>query len=159
MAVSEIIAIESWLYDTLNNDSDLRDLLAVTTKSPGYQQGVYSMLVPQVDPISKKSPLCPYVVYVAQDATDDVRTICGQRILSYPTYTITVWDRQNGNVSFNRIAPIINRVDELIDNQYVNDTTGIFVCNRLRSSIQMPVPESGRVDYGISHTYRFTMQL
>ena len=159
MIVDELLTIEQWLFNTLNNDAVLQELLAVTTKVPGYQQGIYTMMAPQVDPISNKSPVCPMIVYTAMDSTDDVRTMCGQRILSYPTYMITVWDRQNGNVSFNRISPIINRVDELIDNQYVNDTTGLFVCNRLRSSIQMPVPESGRVDYGISHTYRFTVQL
>jgi len=149
----EWVDVISWIYQTLSEDSVLQDLIAGTSKVRGYQQGVYTDMAPQVDPISGKSPLAPFVIVSLADGGVDERSLCGTRFLASPSIRITAWDRQSGSVSYARIKPIMDRVDELIDNKE-SFTTPHFWIRRDGSDVIMPDPSSGITDYGITATYQ-----
>lgn len=149
----EWIGVMSWIHKTLSEDEALQDLLAVTTKVRGYQQGVYTDIAPQVDPISGKSPIAPFIIVALVDGGVDERVMCGQRIIANPVFRITAWDRQSGNVSYARIKPIMDRVDELIDNKE-SYTAPHFWIRRDSSDAIFPDPSSGITDYGITATYQ-----
>ena len=59
----EPAVIEQWIYDTLTGDATLMGLLAPDNKPNGFQMGIYNTIAPQIDPISRKQPTTPYVVF------------------------------------------------------------------------------------------------
>jgi hypothetical protein len=149
----EWVDVMSWIYQTLESDDELAVLLAIDTKTPRCQQGVYSEMAPQVDPISRKSPIAPYIVMSLADGGIDDRVMCGQRIIATPTFRITAWDRQSGSLSYKRVKPIMDRVDYLLDNK--NSTTApSFWIRRDSSDAIVPDPSSGIANFGITATYQ-----
>ena len=149
----EWVDVISWIYKTLSEDDVLAELLTGTSKVKGFQQAVYTTMAPQVDPISGQSPLAPFVIVALADGGVDERSLCGSRFLANPTLRITTWDRQSGSVSYARIKPIMDRVDELIDNKE-SYTTPRFWIRRDSSDVIFPDPSSGITDYGITATYQ-----
>ena len=149
----EWVDVISWIYQRLSEDDELKELIAGATKVKGYQQGIYTDMAPQVDPISGKSPLAPFIIVALADGGLDERTLCGTRITTNPSIRITAWDRQSGSVSYARIKPIMDRVDYLIDNQ--NSTTSpSFWIRRDNGDVIFPDPSNGITDYGITATYQ-----
>ena len=95
----EPAVIDQWIYETLTGDSTLMGLLAPDNKPNGFQMSLYNTIAPQVDPISRKQPITPYVVFDrAGNAGQDQDVLCGSRVFTYPTYRITVWDTASGGI-------------------------------------------------------------
>ena len=155
----EPAVIEQWIYDTLSGDATLQGLLAVNNLPNNYQQGIYAYVAPQVDPISRKQPKTPYVVFDrAGSGGNDEDTLCGSRVFTYPTYRITVWDTSSGALSMGVISSIMDRVDALLDNQHVSSTTPRFYCRRESTAQTFAMENGGRMDYGVTAVYRFVTQ-
>jgi hypothetical protein len=150
--------IENWIYDTLKADATLSDLLAVDNKPTGYQQGIYNAIAPQVDPVSRKAPAVPYVVFTLDSATADETALCGTRVFSRPSYRVTVWDNQTGAISMARVAAIMDRIDTLLDNQFVTSTTPDFHIRREIAGQTFTLGNDGRIDYGVTAVYRVVTQ-
>lgn len=150
--------IEDWIFDTLKADSTLASNLAVEGRAPNYQQGIYNTIAPQVDPVSNKPPQVPYIVFTLESAAADETAMCGTRVFSRPAYRVTVWDNQTGAVSFSRIGTIMDRVDTLLDNQFVTTTTPDFQIRREIPGETFTLSNGGRIDYGITAVYRVVTQ-
>lgn len=151
-------AIEDWIYDTLKGDATLAGLLAVDNRPDNYQQGIYNTLAPEIDPVSRKQPMVPYVVFTLDSAGEDETVLCGSRVFSRPRYRVTVWDNQTGAVSFARVGTIMDRIDTLLDNQMVTTTTPDFFIQRAIPGQTFSMSAGGRVDYGITAVYRVVTQ-
>lgn len=149
----EWVDVIAWTYKTLSEDAVLQDLLSGMSKVRGFQQGIYTDMAPQVDPISGNSPISPFIIISLADGGIDERVMCGARFLANPSIRITAWDRQSGSVSYARIKPIMDRVDELIDNKE-SFTSPRFWIRRDSSDVIFPDPSSGITDYGITSTYQ-----
>jgi hypothetical protein len=144
----EILEVENWMYDTLYNDSTLQTLLAKLANSvKNYQQGIYTYIAPEKDPISGKSPLLPYIVIQKTGGSSDEKSLCGSTSFTYPTYRVMVWYAQSGSVSFNRIKDILDRVDTLLNNVSVTSTTPNFSIFKDSSDSIIQVEGDGRVYY------------
>lgn len=154
----EPAVIENWIYDTLKADATLADLLAPDNKPANYQQGVYNTLAPQVDPVSRKAPQVPYVVFTIDSAGSDETALCGSRVFSRPSYRVTVWDNQTGAVSMVRVASIMDRIDTLLDNQFVTTTTPRFQIRREIPGQTFQLAQGGRIDFGVTAVYRVVTQ-
>lgn len=149
----EWVDVITWIYQKLSEDDELKELLANTSKVKGYQQGVYTDMAPQVDPVSGKSPLSPFIIIALADGGIDERVLCGQRITASPSIRITAWDRQSGSVSYARIKPIMDRVDYLIDNKNSTSSPSFWI-RRDSGDVIFPDPSNGITDYGITATYQ-----
>jgi hypothetical protein len=151
----EPLIISKWIYDTLGADNTLAILLA-GSKAPNYQQGVYLEVAPEKDPISQQMPQLPYVVFqrVGSEGSDET-ALCGDRFYTVPIFRITVWDQQNGSISYQRVNNIINRVDLLLGKQTVTVSGLTFLSQRYDTDQPFEVGSDGRVDYGLSLLYRF----
>ena len=149
--------IEDWIHDTLKADSTLAGLIALG-KAPNYQQGIYNTVAPEVDAISNKPPQVPYIVFTLEGAGTDEHAMCGTRVFSSPSYRVTVWDNQTGAISFSRIGTIMDRVDTLLDNQFVTSTTPRFQIRREMPGQTFSLSNGGRFDYGITAVYRVVTQ-
>lgn len=154
----EPAVIENWIYDTLKADATLADLLAPDNKPANYQQGVYNTLAPQVDPVSRTAPQVPYVVFTLDSAAADETALCGSRVFSRPSYRVTVWDNQTGAVSMVRVASIMDRIDTLLDNQFVTTTTPRFQIRREIPGQTFQLAQGGRIDFGVTAVYRVVTQ-
>jgi len=155
----EPAVIEQWIYETLNNDATLQGLLAVENKPSNYQQGIYSVVAPQIDPVSRKPVQVPYVVFDrAGNAGTDQDVICGSRVFTFPTYRITVWDTESGAMSQYRIQKIMDRIDTLLDNQRVTTTSPVFYCRRESTAQTFGLSSGGRTDFGVTAVYRIVTQ-
>lgn len=155
----EALICENWICDTLAADATLAGHLATDGRSPGYQVGVYSHAAPQIDARSKRAPATPYIVVsFAGNRTPDETVICGDRVLAEPMYRVTAWDTQGGSVSVLRLQNIADRIDALLDN-IVCGTTPPSWCRRVGTDIPVAVQTDGRVDYGLSATYVFQVQV
>jgi hypothetical protein len=149
--------IENWIYDTLKADATLSDLLAPDNKPAGYQQGIYNAIAPQVDPVSRKAPAVPYVVFTLDSATADETALCGSRAFSRPSYRVTVWDNQTGAISMARVAAIMDRIDTLLDNQFVSTTPKFYIRREIPGQT-FTLGNDGRIDYGVTAVYRVVTQ-
>lgn len=155
----EPIVLEQWIYETLSNDATLQGLLAVNNLPSNYQQGIYAYVAPQIDPVSRKQPKTPYVIFDRfGSAGNDEDTLCGSRVFTYPTYRVTVWDTTSGAVSMSAIAAIMDRIDTLLDNQTVTSTTPRFYVRRESTAQTFSMENGGRMDYGVMGVYRFVTQ-
>ena len=151
--------IEQWIYETLTGDATLMGLLAPDNKPNGFQMAVYNTIAPQIDPISRKQPITPYVVFDrAGNAGQDQDTLCGSRVFTYPTYRITVWDTASGAVSMAQSAAIMSRIDTLLDNQHVSSTSPRFYCRRESTAQTFGLESGSRTDFGVTAVYRFVTQ-
>ena len=154
----EPATIENWIYDTLKADATLADLLAPDNKPANYQQGIYNTLAPQVDPVSRKAPQVPYVVFTLDSAAADETALCGSRVFSRPSYRVTVWDNQTGTISMSRVGSIMDRIDVLLDNQFVTTTTPRFQIRREIPGQTFQLAQGGRIDFGVTAVYRVVTQ-
>lgn len=144
----EILEIENWIYDTLYNDSTLQTLLAKLANSvKNYQQGIYTYIAPEKDPISGKTPLLPYIVIQKSGGGNDEKSLCGSTALTYPQYRILVWFAQSGSVSMNRLKDILDRIDTLLNNASVTSTTPYFSVFKDNSDSIIQVQGDGRIYY------------
>ena len=155
----EPLYAEQWMYSTLKSDATLQTALAkVNNAVKDYQIGVYSHLAPEKDPVSKLVPKTPYIVY-SYVGTDqrDLDVLCGDTYLTTPVYRVIVWHSQSGAVSFNTIKSIAERIDLLLNNQTATVSGVSFYCQRFDSEMPIQVDNDGRVDFGLSMLYRFTI--
>ena len=150
----EPLYIQKWIYDTLVNDATLQRLLSFT-QAPNYQVGVYSEIAPEKDPVSGYIPQLPYIVFSNAGNLGDDTVLCGGRYMTVPTYRVTVWDNNNGTISYARIKPIIDRVDVLLGGQNTTIDGITFFCQRYDTDQPFAIAGDGRVDYGLSLLYRF----
>lgn len=150
----EPAVIEQWIYETLTGDTTLMGLLAPDNKPNGFQMGVYNTIAPQTDPISRKQPITPYIVFDrAGNAGQDQDVLCGSRVFTYPTYRITVWDTASGALSMARAQTIMARIDTLLDGQKVTTTTPNLFCTRDVAGQSFVLSEGGRTDVAVTATY------
>ena len=154
----EVLEIENWIYTTLKNDSSLATALATAAgRAKDYQIGIYGHLAPEKDPISKKTPQLPFVVFsrVGSDRSDE-EVLCGATYLTHPLYRVTVWNSASGNISFGSIKSIASSVDSLLHNK-TNTVNGIlFHSTRYDTEQPIIVQQDGRIDFGITMLYKFT---
>lgn len=148
----EYATIDQWIFDTLSNDATLADLLAIDNRPPNYQLGVYNMVAPQKDAVSKRPPLCPYVVFTPVSQAADF-VLCGSRDMVTSTYRVTVWDTQDGTASMVRVQQIMARVETLLDKQRVTTTTPTFFCVRDGLDQLIEMQDGGHVDIAITATF------
>jgi hypothetical protein len=154
----ESLVVDGWIYDTLTADATLQGLLAVDNRAPGYQQGVYLYMAPEIDPVSLKQPQVPYIVVRHTDAGQtDEQSVCGGRIVTTSSHQVWCWDTQSGAVSMARVKPIVDRIDTLLNKQSVDATTPPFFLNRSSVSSSVDVSQDGRVDNGIVQMYVATI--
>jgi hypothetical protein len=154
----ESLVVDEWIYDTLTADATLQGLLAVDNRAPGYQQGVYLYMAPEIDPVSLKQPQVPYIVVRHTDAGQtDEQSMCGGRIVTTSSHQVWCWDTQSGAVSMARVKPIVDRIDTLLNKQSVDATTPPFFLNRSSVSSSVDVSQDGRVDNGIVQLYVATI--
>jgi hypothetical protein len=154
----ESLVVDEWIYDTLTADATLQGLLAVDNRAPGYQQGVYLYMAPEIDPVSLKQPQVPYIVVRHTDAGQtDEQSMCGGRIVTTSSHQVWCWDTQSGAVSMARVKPIVDRIDTLLNKQSVDATTPPFFLNRSSVSSSVDVSQDGRVDNGIVQLYIATI--
>ena len=149
----EIPTIDQWIYETLSNDSTLQGLLAVENKPNNYQQGVYNMIAPQVDPVSRKPVQTPYIVFSSTTQSVIERSLCNGRFLTDSGYRITVWDTASGAASMARAQTIMARIDVLLDGQKVTTTTPNLFCTRDIAGQTVGLSEGGRTDVAVTATY------
>lgn len=149
----EIPTIDQWIYDTLSADTTLLNLLAPDNKPNGFQQGIYNSVAPQIDPISRKPPVAPYVVFSVDSQSVMERSLCNSRFLTDTVYRLTVWDTASGAVSMTRAQTIMGRVDTLLDSQKVTTTTPNLFCTRDITGQSFVLSEGGRTDVAVTATY------
>jgi hypothetical protein len=155
----EPAVIEQWIYETLSGDTTLMDLLSTSNQPSGYQQGIYNTTAPQIDPVSRRPPQLPYVVFSrAGNAGQDQDVLCGSRVFTYPTYRITVWDSESGAMSMSNIQTTMSRIDALLDNQTVTSTTPRLYVRRTSTDQTFSLSDGGRTDFGVTAVYRFVTQ-
>ena len=150
----EPIIIEEWIHDTLTADATLKGYLAIDSKVPGYQKGIYLHIAPDQDPVSNKIPEVPYIVasHIGNYKIDDV-VLCGDVAFTYHQYRIIIWYRQKGSVSFAKLKNIADRVDFLLNNKKITTTSPNFTTRRLGATNVMDVSSDGRIDYGMVLSY------
>lgn len=151
----EFATIDQWIYETLTGDVTLQGLLATGNLPPNYQTGVYAMVAPQVDVVSRKPPLCPYIVFAPVSQEVDY-VLCGSRDTATSTYRITVWDTQDGTVSYTRAQQILARVETLLDKQKVVATVPNLFCVRQSLDQTFDLQDGGHVDIAVSATFVIT---
>lgn len=149
----EIPTIDQWIYETLSGDATLLGLLAPDNKPNGYQQSIYNSVAPQVDPVSRKPPQAPYVVFSVDSQATMERSLCNGRFLTNTGYRVTVWDTASGAVSMTRGQTIMARIDTLLDGQTVTTTSPNLFCTRDMSSQSFVLSEGGRTDVAVTATF------
>lgn len=150
----EPIIIEEWIHDTLTADTTLKGYLAIDSKVPGYQKGIYLHMAPDQDPVSNKIPDVPYIVvnHIGNYKVDDI-VLCGDVAFTYHQYRVIVWYTQKGSVSYAKLKNIADRVDFLLNNKKVTTTSPNFTTRRLGATNVMDVSADGRIDYGMVLSY------
>jgi len=151
----EPLVIQKWIYDTLRNDQTLQALLSGAL-APNYQQGIYNEIAPEKDAISQKMPQLPYIVFSrAGSDGDDQIAMCGSRYQTIPIYRITVWENNNGSISYQRLKTITDRIDTLLQGQQTTESGITFFSQRFDTDQPFEISNDGRVDYGLSLLYKF----
>jgi hypothetical protein len=151
----ELATIDTWIYSTLKADTTLSDLLAPDNLPAGYQRGIYSLLAPEVDQISGKQPMTPFVVF-APTGQESEHVLCGARDMVRSTYRVTVWDTQSGSLSLARAQTIMARIDTLLDRVKVTTTTPPIWCQRETLEQSVDLNNGGRTDVAVTATYTIT---
>lgn len=152
----EPLYIESWIYATLHDDDTLTEALAdVEGNAPGYQQGVYMHLAPQIDRVSQSAPQVPYIVVTREDMGDESMAIEGTRALVEFDYQVTIWDSQNGAVAMDRLLTIADRVDTLLHKQTATQSGVKLFSRRIGTGTEIEPLQGGEVFYGAFAIYRF----
>jgi hypothetical protein len=148
----ELPVFSQWIYNTLQDDDVLQDLLCQDNQPPRYQQGVYADLAPQVDAVSGVTPKLPYIVFMAGDQNTD-RSLCGSAVMRSTQYRVSVWDTANGTVSYAVANSIMDRVEYLLDGVKVTSTTPTFFIQRESVTQAYEVSDGGRVDVAVTGTF------
>ena len=81
--------------------------------------------------------------------------LCGSRYQTIPIYRITVWDNNNGSISYQRLKLITDRIDTLLQGQQTTSSGITFYSQRFDTDQPFEINNDGRVDYGLSLLYRF----
>lgn len=149
----EQLQVEQWMYSTLTGDATLSGLLSPENSPDSFQMGVYSVVAPDIDPISGVRPEVPFVVFALDSGTDNERSLDGSRATTELRYRITVWDNSSGSSSLTRASAIMGRVDELLDNV---SSSNIW-CRREMVGQRFTVRAGGATDSGITATYIVTV--
>lgn len=102
-------------------------------------------------------PQLPYVVFsrAGSDISDDA-ALCGDRYFTIPVYRVTVWNNNNGSLSYKGLKDIIDRIDTLLGGEKVTDSGVTWYCQRFDTDQPIQVQSDGRVDFGLTILYRFT---
>lgn len=150
---NEVATIDQWIYETLTADATLQALLAIDNLPNGYQQGIYNSLAPQVDPVSRKQPKAPYIVFSLDSQAVMERSLCNGRFLTDTGYRVTVWDTASGSTSMVRAQNIMAQIDSLLDGKTVTSTSPNLFSTRDISSQSVVLSEGGRTDVAVTATY------
>lgn len=149
----EFATIDAWIYQTLSEDATLAGLLAVDNRPPDYQQGIYNMVAPEIDPISRKQPAVPFIVFAAVSQSQE-RAVCGTSYRGINGYRVTLWDNDSGSVSATRAQTIMARVDTLLGDKTVTTTTPNLYCTRETADQTYTLNDGGRTDIAVTATYQ-----
>jgi hypothetical protein len=152
----ESLVTEQWIFSTLSADTALAALQAPENAPDSFQQGVYSIVAPDIDPVSGVRPEVPFVVFALESGTDVERPLDGSRATTELRYRLTVWDNTTNAVSLARSSAIMGRIDELMDN-ITSATSPKFWVRRDSVAQQFRVRAGGTTDSGITATYLFTV--
>jgi hypothetical protein len=156
----EPAVIEQDIYTVLSGDATLSDLLAVDNLPNGYQQGIYAHISPETDPVSRKPPRFPLVVFTREGTfSSDQITIGKTRVVSNPLYRINVYDMSSGSISMVRIQTIANRIAELLDGRYVTSTNPCILYKRESTDMVYEDQSGGRVVFCATLLYKITAQV
>jgi len=153
----ETFNIENWLYTTLYNDSTLKTLLGkAADHAKNFQIGVYAYVAPEIDPVSKTTPVLPYIVFQrnGNQQKDDL-SACGSTALSYPNYRITIWSGGTKALAFKNIKDIADRVDTLLNNVINNAANPPFNCLRQNTDTIVQIADDGKIYYAAVLEYYF----
>lgn len=149
----ESLVTEQWIYSTLSGDTALATLLSPENAPDSFQTGIYSVVAPDIDPISGVRPEVPFIVFALDSGADNERSLDGSRAASDLRYRITVWDNSSNSLSLSRSSAIMGRVDELLDNA----SAATLWCRRETVGQQFRVRMGGTTDSGITATYTVTV--
>jgi hypothetical protein len=152
--------IEEDIYTLLSGDATLADLLAVDNLPNGYQQGIYAHISPETDPVSRKPPRFPLIVFTREGSfsTDQI-TIGRTRVISTPVYRINVYGMSSGSISMVQVQSIANRVAELLDGRYVTSTNPCLLYKRESTDMVYEDQSGGRVVFCATLLYKITAQV
>jgi len=146
VTTNDTSTIDSVLFSVLTADAALMDLLAPDNLPSGYQQSVYAHMVPEIDPISRKTPRPPYIVFSMESGGGQDEYSMGLvRALSTPTYRVTVCDTQSGGGSAVLVQSITDRIGELIDGLIREDTTPSVAFRRMNTNLNFGDQDGGKV--------------
>jgi hypothetical protein len=152
--------IEPDIYTVLTADATLSDLLAVDNLPNGYQQGVYAHISPETDPVSRKPPRFPLIVFTREGSFGaDQITIGKTRVVSTPYYRINVYGMSSGAMSMVQVQSIANRVAELLDGRYVTSTNPCILYKRESTDMVYEDQSGGRVVFCATLLYKITAQV
>jgi hypothetical protein len=152
---NETATIDTVIYDTLRNDATLMDLLAPNNLPAGYQQSIYSHIVPEVDPISRKQPRPPYISFLMESGgQQDEYGMALNRAVSMPTYRVTVWDTQTGGGSSVLAQQISDRIGFLLDGLIRENITPAVAFRRVNSNLIYEDMDGGKIYISISSVYK-----
>jgi hypothetical protein len=115
--MSELAAIDIWLYARLTGDATLTALLATTVS-------VYDTRAPQ-------GAARPYVVYAVQDA-EDKGGVGGVRILTRAECVVRAVGVADVTVKYGAVQAIADRIDALLHRAAIATNTGGTVLSCVR---------------------------
>ena len=151
----ENTAIETLLFTTLTNNATLMGLLAPGNLPPGYQQSVYAHIVPEVDPISKQQPRPPYILFTQVGMSQpDIYGMALNRVLSVPSYRVTVWDTNTGGASTASVQTIMQQVGLLLDGLIATTSNPNIGIRRENTDTIIDNADGGKVYVGVTSTYK-----
>lgn len=153
----ETFNIENWLYTTLHNDSTLNTLLAkAADHAKNFQIGVYAYVAPEIDPVSKITPVLPYIVFQRNGSNQkDELSLCGSLALTYPNYRITIWSGGTKAIAMKSIKDIADRVDVLLNNVINTAANPPFNCLRQNTDTIVEIADDGKIYYAAVLEYYF----
>ena len=155
MVSYEPATIEQVLYERLSTDPTLMFLLAPNNLPPNYQQSIYAHLVPEIDPVSRKQPMAPFLVFTHESASQsDEYGMALNRVLSVCNYRVTVWDTQTGGTSVVYAQSIMQRVCELLDGYIREDVVPGIAFRRDPSDYTYENAAGGKIFVGATASFR-----
>jgi hypothetical protein len=155
VTTNDTSTIDSVLFNVLTGDATLMEMLAPDNLPNGYQQSVYGHMVPEIDPVSRKTPRPPYVVFSMESGGgQDEYTLGLVRVLSTPTYRVTVCDTQTGGGSAVLVQEITDRIGQLIDGLIREDTTPSIAFRRMNTNLNFAEQDGGKVYITLDSIYR-----
>ncbi|CAB4150217.1 hypothetical protein UFOVP569_4 [uncultured Caudovirales phage] len=155
MTTNETATIDSVIYATLTGDATLMNLLAPNNLPAGYQQSIYAHLVPETDPVSKKTPRPPYIMFTQESGgQQDEYGMALNRAVSMPLYRVTVWDTQTGGGSSVLAQQVTDRIGFLLDGLIREDIDPAVAFRRLHSNLQYEDMDGGKIYISIGSIYK-----